>query len=249
MAGKKMREKLLNRQKSLKDRSKGGNYFTIKEGTTRMRHVPIENEEEFAFEAIFFFLGKELGGVISPATFGEKCAIMNMHNKLKESKKESDREFAKKHLRISKKFFSPVYKYKDEKGKEVDTEAGVKLLMMTPGMYQEAIEMFLDEDELGDFTNANEGYDLKYSRSGKGMMDTEYSVKPCKPTKAAKEFAKKEYNPEEMVRALVPSYEKTKELIEKFMNMGHDDDDQGSKKSSKKDKKNKDKKKKKSKDL
>lgn len=247
MAKLSLKERLLKKQKELKDRSKGGKFLTIREGTTRMRHVPITDEKEFAVEVVYFYLNKELGGLISNATFNEKCPIMEAYNKFSSSKKEDDRDFAKQ-FKPGKKFFSPVVKYKDEKGKELDTEAGVKLLIITSGMYQELIEYFLDEDEGGDFTHPETGYDIKYSRTGKGKTDTEYSLRACKPTKLSKPFSKETYDPIQMVKDITPSYDEAKEMLDKFLNVDiddlEDDDDQPKKK-----KKNKDKKKKKKKDL
>jgi hypothetical protein len=73
----------------------------------------------------------------------------------------------------------PFYRYKDEGGKEVDTEIGVKLAMLTSSQYQQLLNFYL-EDEKGDFTDPDEGYDIKFIREGKGRMDTTYTVLDCK---------------------------------------------------------------------
>lgn len=216
-------ERLRKKKEDLKRSSSGGNFFTIKEGTTRMRHLPVGDENEFAFEVIFFYLGKELGGVVSPATFGKKCALMELMEKMKNSKSAEDRAWQKEHLRAGKKFFSPVIKYKDEDGSEVDTEAGVKLLILTSGLYQELIDLFLDGKEAGDFTDPENGYDIKYSRTGKGKTDTEYTLRPCKPTRLKKAYRGKIYDLEQMIKDIIPSYEETKSLVEQFTNMSHDE--------------------------
>lgn len=231
-----LKERLAKKRKQLE--SSGGSYkfFRIVEGTTRMRIVPTGEEKDWALEATVFYLGKELGYVVSPLTFGGKCAIMNAYTQLSESKSEKDRKFAKT-FKPSKRFFSPAYKYKDEKGKEVDIESGIKPLMMTGGQYQDCIDMFLDEEDAGDFTNTEDGYDLKFGRTGKTQTDTEYTVRQCKASPTYKKF-RKEIDLEEMIKGITPSYKETKELIERFLNIGpeeDDDDDAPNKKKKKKD--------------
>lgn len=215
-----LKERLAEKRANLGKNSGGYQYFAIKEGTTRMRHLPVGEEKEFAVEAVFFYLGIEGHmGVVSAATFGKKCAIMNAYNELSQSKDPKDRELAKK-FKPQKKYFSPVIKYKDEKGKEIDEENGVKLLLLTPGMYQELIDLFLDEDEAGDFTDIKTGYDLKYKRTGKGKTDTEYSVFRCNSTPLAKKYAKDIYDPEAMLKdGIIPTFKESQEILDKYLNI------------------------------
>lgn len=229
-----LKERLAKQRKDLANKSGGYKFYRVAEGTTRMRILSTGDEKEWAIEATVFFLGKDVGYVISPITFGGKCAIMNAYNQLTGSKKESDRGFAKT-FKPNKKFFAGAYRYKDEKGKEVDMEGGIKPVMLAGGQYQDMIDMFLDEDEAGDFTHPKTGYDLKFGRTGKTKMDTEYTVRPCKTTRAYKKF-RKEIDIEEMVKAITPSYKETKELIEKFLSLPpeEDDDDEPKKKKKKK---------------
>lgn len=217
-----LKERLAKKRKDLE--SRGGNYpfFRVPEGSTRFRNVPVGEEKDWAIEATVFYLGKDIGYIISPITFGDKCALMKAYNELSSSKDEDDKKFAKR-FKPSKKFFTPCYRYKDDKGKEVDEAAGVKLLMLAGGQYQDMIDLFLD-DEAGDFTSRLEGYDLKHKRTGKGMQDTEYTMIACKSTKAFKAYTKEDHDPEEMLRAITPSYKETKEMLESFMNLDPDDD-------------------------
>jgi len=221
-----LKERLAQKREDIKNKSKSFAYYAIKEGTTRFRHLPVGEEKDWSIEAICFFLGMEIGLVISPATFGEKCALMQAHTELSSSKSEKDRELAKR-LKPSRKFFSPVVKYLDEKGKDLDVDGGAKLLALTPGTVNEVIDLFLDEDEAGDFTNPQTGYDLKYSRTGKGKMDTEYTVRACKPTALRnKKFAGKTYDPEAMLREIMSSYKDTKVKLEKFLNLPAEGEEQ-----------------------
>ena len=215
MASKALKKKLEAKRKELADRSAGGQFLIIKEGVTRVRHLPVGDENEYVVEATTFYLGDKIKGVISPRTVNKKCAIMETYEKLSSSKKAEDRELAAK-FKPQKKYFSPVIKYKDEKGKEIDTETGVKMLQMTNGLYQDTLDLFLD-DEQGDFTDPKAGYDLKYKRTGKTKTDTEYNVTPCKPTPLSKKYAGKLYDPVELFKAMLPTYEETKQKIEEFL--------------------------------
>ena len=240
-SGKSRAELIKERSKKLKEKGNGSfKYFIFKEGTERMRMPQIPSDQEFCVEVVFFYLSKELGGVISAETFGEPCAFFEKYQKLKNSKKESDKALLEK-LHPTKKYMGPFFRYTDEKGKEVDKEKGVKLALLAPSQYQFLCDFYLDEEK-GDFTDPKTGYDLKFKREGKGKLDTEYSVLDCKSTPLPKAFAKEEYDPEAMVRELVLSYEESEELLEKYLG-GISDDDEDERPSKKK--KNKDKSKKK----
>lgn len=216
-----LKERLAKKRENLK--SGGGNFktFIIKEGKTRFRHVPVGEEKDWSIEATTFFLGKEIGLVVSPHTFGEKCALYNAYKQLSESSDPEDREVAKK-LKPGRRLYSPVGKYNDEKGREPDSEAGVKLLPLTTGLAQELIELYLDE-EFGDFTDAKNGYDIKYQRTGKGKTDTEYSIIRCDKTKLPKCWSGT-YDPEKMLRAITPSYKETKAMLDKFLSLPTEDE-------------------------
>lgn len=230
---KSLRQRMQERRDKL---AKGGggnfNFFIFPEGVTRLRHVNVGEDEEPAFEILYVFLSKEKGGFISPATFGEKCAFQRAFEKLSKSKKSEDKEFAYK-VRPKRKFASLAYRYKDEAGKEVDYENGVKIALLAKSQYEEMVDMWLDEEQ-GDFTDPIRGYDLKHKRTGTGRQDTRYKVLACKPTKADKKF-RKTYNLEEEIKKLIPSYKETVEMLEEFLNLPPEsDDDKDTRKSSKK---------------
>ena len=236
------RELIEERSKKLKQKGGGSyRYFIFTEGTQRMRMPRIPGDQEFCVEVVFFYLNKELGGVISAETFGEPCPFMEKYNKLKTSKKEGDKELLSR-LHPSKKYMGPFFKYTDEKGKQIDTEKGVKLALLVPSQYQALCDFYLDEDK-GDFSDPDTGYDLKFKREGKGKLDTEYTVLDAKPSPLPKQFRKEVFDPEQMVRDLIYPYDEAKELLEKFL--GDDTPDEKPKMS----KEGLKKKKKKSKDL
>lgn len=243
---KSLRERMEERRAQLQ---KGGgtfDYFIFKEGTSRLRHVDVGEEMEPAFEVQYVFINKDEGGFISPATFGEKCAFKEAYEQLAKSKKEEDKGFAKK-IQPKRKFVSLAYRYKDDKGTEVDSENGVKLALLTKSQYEAMIDLWLDEEN-GDFTNPNTGYDLKHKRVGSGQMDTKYTVIACKPSKAVKDY-RGPYNLEEAIRAKVPTYKETKRLLDIAFNLAPEDDDHDHTESSGESKKSKKSKKSKNRDI
>lgn len=239
---KSLKERLEERRKNLAERGGGGyKTFIFRPGITRLRHVYVGGEVEPAMEVLYVYLNKALGGFISPATWGEKCAFKKAFDELSSSSKESEVAFSKK-IQPKKKFVSPAYRYKDEKGKEIDVEAGVKLALLNGSQYEQMLDLWLDDDK-GDFTDPKNGYDLKHKRTGEGQFGTKYNVIDCNKSPAAKQF-RGPYNIEEMARALTPTYKETKELLEKFMNMDDGDTSSNSRPSNnggkKKKKKNRD---------
>lgn len=219
----KLRKKLLQRKEALKKGNGEFNTIFFKEGTTRIRILFVGADNDFVTEALQFFIDGE--SVITPASLGEPCAIMEMYQELK-SGTDEDKLLAKK-IAPSKRWYAPAIKYTDETGKEIDGQP--RLAILTKGVYETLIEYMLDEEN-GDFTDPKEGYDVKIVRSGKGKTDTEYKVLACRPSALPKELRGKVFNPEEMVRELIPSYDKTKELADKLLGIAHqadteDDDD------------------------
>lgn len=233
------------KKKSLKDRlkekkvqlaSRGGSSnieYLKDEGTYRIRILPMVDEEaDFIEEVLSFYLGNDMGSVYSPGTNGEPCALLETYNELKKSDDEEDNELAKT-MSPRNSYLTPVIFYKDLKGKKVDTERSGKLLKISKGVYQQLIDLYLDDDEWGDLTDPKKGYDIKITRTGKGKFDTEYDAKPCKNTPIPKEF-KKPVDLQEMVKGIIASYDDTVEARDKFLGLDEDDEDDKPKKNSKK---------------
>jgi hypothetical protein len=219
-----LRKKLEERRKQLASKGGKNSYFTLKdEGTFRYRPLPVPGEEEFGVEAITFYFNSINRYLISPMTFGEPCAVYEFSQKLKNSQNEADQALMKE-FRQRKVYFVPHIKYKDIKGKEIDDEAGARLLSMPSSLFQHLIDLYLD-DEQGDFTDPKLGYDIKYTRTGK-KLDTEYSIVPCRPTPLDKKYAKNVYDPKAMLKDIIPSYEETKKILDEFISGGSDADDE-----------------------
>lgn len=205
---------LIKEQRNRLKSGKGGSLLFIKaDEVLRLRNVSTGEHSLPGLDITQFYLGAELKGVLSPHSIGLPCALMEYYNECKDSGDEDLEEVASS-MSIRQRVVMPVYKYNDENGKAVDTN-GVKMLLITPRLYEDWLEWYSDPEK-GDASDPVEGYDIKWSREGKGKLDTKYKMIDCKPTKAHKDF-RKEVKLEELVAGILPSYEETKNILAKFL--------------------------------
>lgn len=216
-AGMSTREKMLARKKALESKGNGGGMIYPKEGTMRVRLMNQGPDKELGLEVIQFYLGPKVGGVISPATFDEPCPFMEKYQELKNSKDETDQELAKD-LAPRRRYIIGGTCYKDEKGKEIDSDRVCKPILVPRSVYQDIIDLYLDEDDWGDMTDPEEGYDIKISRSGSGKMDTTYSVTACPGKKPLNPKYVKEMDLEEIVKSMMKSYDELEEMLREYLN-------------------------------
>ena len=243
-SGKSTREKMLARKKQLESKGSGSGLLFPKEGTLRIRIKSPGDDKELGMEVIQFYI-PGVGGIISPATFDEPCPFMEKYEELKSSKDEDDKELAKK-LIPRKRFVIGGVIYDDDKGIKVAYEGQNRGVLIANQVYQDIIDLYLDEDEAGDMTDPITGYDVKIVRSGSGKFDTSYSVRQCKASKLDKKY-RSELDLEGIVRNQIKSYEDLEEELNKFLNEVPEDDDDEDKPKKKKKVSSKDKPKKKKK--
>lgn len=223
-----LRERLEKKRKEISERGKGLKFLVLKEGTMRVRVLPVGEEQEFGMEIIQFYLGAQIKGVISPATMGLPCPIMDKYNELKDSKNPSDKALAKK-LSPKKRIMVPVIVFSDKKGKDVDTEKSTdkgKLFMITSSIYASMLDHYLDEDDWGDFTDIDEGYDFKITRTGTTQFDTEYSLSPCPKTPCPKPYRSLVVDLNQMVSNILPTYEEAEEKLSEYLNESPESDEE-----------------------
>lgn len=231
--GSSTRDKMLARKKKLESRGNGGGLVYPKEGTLRMRIKSPGDDQELGIEIVQFYLGRDLGGVISPATFDEPCPFMEKYQELKSSKDDDDKNLAKLIVPRRRYVIGGIV-YDDEKGTKVGYEGKDKGVLVPSSVYQDIIDLYLDEDEAGDMTDYKTGYDIKIKRSGSGKFDTTYSATQCKPTKLDKKY-QGQLDLESIVRSQIKSYEELEEILAKFLKEDHgDDEDEEPKKKKKK---------------
>lgn len=205
-------------------RAQGAIFFQKADTTIRIRILNMGEEKEFIKEVTQFYLGADIKGVISPSTYGEPCGIQEGYEELKNSEEDDNREVASK-FPPRQKYLAFCAFYKDLKGIEVDEKLSPKFILLSSGIYQEILEKYLDEDEWGDMSDPENGYDLKIKRVGSGKTSTEYSLTCCKPTPCPKPFRNKVYDLDAEVKNIIPTYEKTKELLEQFLGLAPEGED------------------------
>lgn len=240
--GSSTREKMLARKKKLEEKGSGNGLIFPKEGTLRMRIKSPGDDQELGMEVVQFYI-PGVGGVISPATFDEPCPFMEKYEELKQSKDEDDKELAKRLIPRRRYVIGGII-YKDDKGNGVDYEGQNRGVLIAGAVYQDIIDLYLDEDEAGDMTDPVTGYDIKITRSGSGKFDTTYSVRQCKPSKLDKKY-RSELDLEKIVRDQIKSYDELEEELNKFLNESTDDAEEDDPKKKKKSSVDKAKKKKK----
>lgn len=235
-SGSTTREKMLARKKQLESKGNNSGFVFPKEGTLRTRLKSPGDDKELGIEIIQFYLNKEMGSVISPATFDEPCPFMDKYNELRNSKDDDDKALAK--------LFVPRRRYvvggivfEDDKGTKVGYDGKDKGILIPRAVYQDIIDLYLDEDEAGDMTDPKDGYDIKIIRSGSGQYDTTYSARACKPTKLDKAYHGT-VDLESIVRGQIKSYDELEDILSKFLKESpSNDEDEDVKSSSKKEKK------------
>lgn len=240
--GSSTREKMLARKKKLEEKGSGNGLIFPKEGTLRMRIKSPGDDQELGMEVVQFYI-PGVGGVISPATFDEPCPFMEKYEELKQSKDEDDKELAKRLIPRRRYVIGGII-YKDDKGNGVDYEGQNRGVLIAGAVYQDIIDLYLDEDEAGDMTDPVTGYDIKITRSGSGKFDTTYSVRQCKPSKLDKKY-RSDLDLEKIVRDQIKPYDELEEELNKFLNEAPDDEDEDAPKKNKKSSTDKAKKKKK----
>lgn len=213
------REKMLQRKKQLESRGNSTGILYPKEGTMRVRLISQGPDKEIGLEIIQFYLGNKIGGIISPATFDEPCPFMEKYRELKDSKDESDNSLASL-LVPRRRYIVGGTCYKDEKGKEVDPERIRKPILIPSSVYQGIIDLYLDEDDWGDMTDKEEGYDIKISRTGSGKNNTVYSVNPCPGRKPLNSKYVEDMDLENIIRKGLKSYEELEDLLHEYLEGG-----------------------------
>ena len=240
--GSSTREKMLARKKKLEEKGSGNGLIFPKEGTLRMRIKSPGDDQELGMEVVQFYI-PGVGGVISPATFDEPCPFMEKYEELKQSKDEDDKELAKRLIPRRRYVIGGII-FKEDKGNGVDYEGQNRGVLIAGAVYQDIIDLYLDEDEAGDMTDPVTGYDIKITRSGSGKFDTTYSVRQCKPSKLDKKY-RSDLDLEKIVRDQIKPYDELEEELNKFLNEAPADDEDDAPKKKKKSSVDKAKKKKK----
>lgn len=156
--------------------------FKASNGSNLVRILPPWSEEGFFYKDYWVHFiettDNEGKSVTRPVLCiqkeqGKKCPACEYRAQLNKSSDESDKELAKK--------FRYSHRYTMQIIDQNNPDKGILLWSVSAKMMEEILKWFEKED-WGDITDPEEGYDLEFTRTGKGMLDTKYSA----PTPATK---------------------------------------------------------------
>ena len=211
----KMRKKMEAKKEAIKSSQGNNDFHYLKPGVNRIRPVPLTEESDPLPEIITFFLDKESGTVISPATFNEPCPVMEKYEKLLKSGSEDDIELANK-IKPKRRFVTYALKYEDEKGKNL-IPGGPRLVLLPMSVGSQLIDFYTeDEDGYGDFTNAHNGYSLKIKKEGQGL-NTEYSVLATPQSPCPKPWIKESIDISQKIKEAILPYTVLKDKLKTFL--------------------------------
>lgn len=204
-----------------------------------VRLVPTHTDDPLRQFWIHYNMG--VPGFLSPyKNFNEKDdpiqpvikELWNEYNELKNSEEfkslsEDERKEALKPLKAEIKKFSPVDRYYALVVVRGEEDKGARIWSFSKTVYEDILKIFMDE-ECGDITDPETGYDLKVMISNSGKSYPETKVKEAKKASKLsqdKVLAKKimDTRPnldEEICRNGKKTIGEVENILEKFMNQG-----------------------------
>jgi len=160
----------------LRNPNKGGGkkniFWKPETGESVVRILPTPDGDPFKQLHFHYNVGKENGFLCPKRNFGDDCPVCGFATKLYKSGDAENMKSAKE-MFVRERFFSFVV----VRGKE---EEGVKLWGYGKRVYEKLLNFMLDPD-YGDFTDIDQGYDVKVTMTkvaGKSFPDTDVVLKP-----------------------------------------------------------------------
>ena len=142
-------------------------------GKQQIRVVPNKYNKSFPFTEMMFYYGIGQRVMASPLNWGEKDPIQEFVKQLRESGDKDNWYLAKK-LDAKTGIFAPVI----VRGEEAE---GVKLWQFGKEVYQAFLNLASD-DEIGDYTEASNGRDIKLTTVGLEVTGTPYNKTTISPS-------------------------------------------------------------------
>ena len=142
-------------------------------GKQQVRVVPNKYNKSFPFTEMQFYYGIGQRVMASPMNWGEKDPIQEFTKQLRDSGDKENWYLAKK-LDAKTRIFAPVI----VRGEE---EEGVKLWQFGKEVYQAFLNLAAD-DEIGDYTEASSGRDIKLTTVGPEVTGTPYNKTTISPS-------------------------------------------------------------------
>ena len=178
--------------------------------------VPNKYDPDGQFQPLRIYYN--IGGakvMASPANWGEKDPIEEFVKKLKASNNKENWLLSRK-LEAKTRYYTPVI----VRGEEDE----VKLWNFGVKLYQEFLNL-ADDEEVGDYTDVNEGRDIKVTTVGKDQTGTDYNATTISPAmkssplstdkKMIKKFLEEQPNPLDQFKRF--TFEEVKENLRKFI--------------------------------
>jgi hypothetical protein len=166
--------------------------------------------------SLYFHYGIGKPVMISPINWGEKDPLVEFAKKLRQTDNPENWKLAKK-LEPKVRYFAPVV----VRGME---DEGVKIWQFGKELYATFLQLAMDE-EVGDYTDVNQGRDIKLTTEGPEMTGTKYNRTTAGPsmkvTPASEDasqielWLENQVNPSEVFKKI--SYEEMKEALESWL--------------------------------
>lgn len=169
--------KMKEKEEELK--KQGGQFWTPKDGKNKIRIAPPqEGMDEFFAEGGFHYkVGPEEKSFPCPRLGQERpdCFLCNKTNDL--DKGDEDDKAEAKEIRANKRYIIPIIDLMD-KTEDGEVKGPIQFWLAGSTAFKQVISYFTD-DQYGDISDPDTGYNLTVTKSGKGMK-TEYEVRADK---------------------------------------------------------------------
>jgi hypothetical protein len=185
-------------------------------GKDSIRIMPSKFNKTTPFSELYFHYGIGKPVMISPINWGEKDPLVEFAKKLRQTDNPENWKLAKK-LEPKVRYFAPVV----VRGME---DEGVKIWQFGKELYATFLQLAMDE-EVGDYTDVNQGRDIKLTTEGPEMTGTKYNRTTAGPsmkvTSASEDasqielWLENQVNPSEVFKKI--SYEEMKEALESWL--------------------------------
>lgn len=200
---------------STKGEAKKDIYFKPVIGKQQIRVIPNKYDPDGQFQKIKVYYGITNKVMASPSNWGEKDPIEDFIKKLRDANDKESWILSKK-LEAKTRIYTPVI----ERGNEDE----VRLWGFGVMVYQDFLNL-ADDEEIGDYTDVNDGRDIKLTTVGPDVTGTDYNKTTMSPSltssPASKDKKLVKYYLENQPNVLDTfkrySYDEVKDALRKFL--------------------------------
>jgi hypothetical protein len=171
-------------------------------GKQTIRVVPSKHNPAMPFSEIFFHYDIDKPVMVSPINWGDKDPIVEFAAQLKKTNDKENWRLAKK-IEPKARYFAPII----VRGEE---DKGVRLWQFGKETYEAFLQLAVDE-EVGDYTDLNEGRDIKLVTVGPESTGTKYNRTTISPS-----MKNSELGSADQVRTWLENQPNPKDLFKPF---------------------------------